>query len=245
MLSSYKLTYKKFGDQALLIEWPQKIENEILNDVLNFKKIIEKKIDNANVIVTNAYNSLLINDLFCQLNLSVIKNKLPEWYILKEEHRRVKHYIWKIPVCYDSTFGIDLEEISKAKNLSIKKIIENHSNKSYTVYFIGFLPGFLYLGGLESILHIPRKSSPRLKISNGAVAIGGEQTGIYPMESPGGWNIIGNSPVNFFDIRKDKPCFAKSGDAIQFYPVTLEKYKDIKILVDAGVYELENELIND
>ena len=101
------------------------------------------------------------------------------------------------------------------------------------------------MGGLDNALHIPRKSTPRLHIKKGSVAIGGNQTGVYPNASPGGWNIIGNSPVNFFDISKEKPCFAKAGDQIQFYSVSLKEYQNIKTLVDANVYQLESEVIDD
>ena len=113
------------------------------------------------------------------------------------------------------------------------------------IYFIGFLPGFLYLGGLDERLFTPRKSTPRLRIEKGAVAIGGKQTGIYPQESPGGWNIIGNSPIQFFDNSKNTPCFAKAGDKLQFYSITLKEHHDIKVLVDAGVFQLESEEIDD
>lgn len=92
---------------------------------------------------------------------------------------------------------------------------------------------------------MPRKSTPRLQVAKGAVAIGGNQTGIYPNESPGGWNIIGNSPLNFFDVSKEKPCFAKAGDRVQFYSVSLKTYNNIKTLVEAGVYQLESEEVND
>ena len=148
-------------------------------------------------------------------------------------------------MCYDDVFGIDLDELSEEFNLSKSEIIELHSRSNYTVFFVGFLPGFLYLGGLDERLHFPRKKTPRLKVLKGAVAVGGKQTGIYPNESPGGWNIIGNSPINFFDVNKEVPCFAQSGDKISFYRVSKEEYDDIKALVEAGVYQLESEVIDD
>ena len=149
--------------------------------------------------------------------------------------------LWKIPVCYDAVFGIDLKTISEEKNLPIEAIVKHHSQTIYTVYFIGFLPGFLYLGGLNETLYMPRKSTPRLKIEKGAVAIGGSQTGVYPSDSPGGWNIIGNSPIEFFNPKLKTPCFAKAGDHIIFQPISLSAYKNIKILVEAGVYQLDSE----
>src|SRR5690606_12317203 len=114
--------------------------------------------------------------------------------------------IFHIPICYDPKFAIDLDLISQSKNIGVDKIITLHSAPIYTVYFIGFLPGFLYLGGLDEGLHISRKSSPRNRIEKGAVGIGENQTGIYPKSSPGGWQIIGNSPIEIFDKNSSPPC---------------------------------------
>ena len=107
------------------------------------------------------------------------------------------------------------------------------------------MPGFLYLGGLDERLHFPRKSTPRLQIEKGAVAIGGSHTGIYPSSSPGGWNIIGNTPISLFNASQDEPCFVQSGDKIQFIPIGLKEYQDISTLVEARVYQLESEVMND
>ena len=146
---------------------------------------------------------------------------------------------WSVPVCYDPIFGIDLELVSDRKNKSVKEIIRLHTEVVYKVFFIGFLPGFLYLGGLNSKIAIPRKETPRLRVPKGAVAIGGSQTGVYPTESSGGWNIIGNSPVSFFDIDKITPCFAKTGDKISFESISFEAYTSIKEQLENNTYQLK------
>ncbi|MGA1227196.1 MAG: 5-oxoprolinase subunit PxpB [Tamlana sp.] len=242
---AFKLTYKPFGERAILVEWPQKLDRDILNDLVCFKeKIVEKNIKSI-IELKSAYNSLLV---FYDDKIENYPNEvlnLKSIYLEKNVSIERTTKLWKIPVCYDDEFGIDLEFISKEKRLSKSEIIKRHCQVSYSVYFIGFLPGFLYLGGLDKSLEIPRKSTPRLHIEKGAVAIGGSQTGVYPNASPGGWNIIGNSPINFFDVSKDTPCFAKAGDRLKFYPVTLKEYHDIKTLVDANVYQLESEVVND
>lgn len=241
---AFNLTYKPFGEQAILIEWPPKIDKSILKDILRFKQSIEKKNIKSIVELKSAYNSLLIiYDSVCRNFENEVESLKKLYKSLNPKHDIVSKQ-WKIPVCYDTSFGVDLEHISEAKNLSVNEIVNLHSQAVYTVYFIGFLPGFLYLGGLDAKLHFPRKSTPRLQIKKGAVAIGGHQTGIYPSESPGGWNIIGNTPVAFFNPKKNPPCFAKAGDSIVFTPISLKTYEDIKILVDAGVYELESEVVN-
>jgi inhibitor of KinA len=103
----------------------------------------------------------------------------------------------------------------------------------------------MYLGDLDNALHTPRKEEPRLRVPKGSVAIGGEQTGIYPQQSPGGWNILGNTPINLFDKSKDTPCFAKPGDKVKFFQVSEDQYKLIEKEVEFGLYELNKEVLND
>ncbi|WP_027137373.1 5-oxoprolinase subunit PxpB [Gaetbulibacter saemankumensis] len=239
---SFNLKYKPYGEYAILIEWPSKIQEDILYDILKFKhKIIAENIDGI-LELKSAYNSLLV---VCDKEISDLKSigdRLKTIYTKEEvKDAGVDSVTWIIPVCYDFSFGLDLKQLSEEKNITVEEIIKKHSETIYTVYFVGFLPGFLYLGGLDDILHTPRKAMPRMQIEKGAVAIGGKQTGIYPVQSPGGWNIIGNTPVSFFDPQKETPCFAKAGDKIVFKPITLKAYGDIKILADAGVYQIEIE----
>lgn len=241
---TYKLTYKPYGERSILIEWPAVIDKNILSDIIRFKE----KIKNTNIKhlieLKSAYNSLLVVYDNCFVVFENQIRTLKELYRKVDKDFKLTQKQWNIPVCYDTTFGIDLDTISFEKKLSKESIIALHSKTVYTVYFIGFLPGFMYLGGLNKTLHMPRKSTPRLKIEKGAVAIGGAQTGIYPSDSPGGWNIIGNSPIAFFNYKADTPCFANAGDTIVFKPISLKEYKDIKTLVDAGVYQLESEVID-
>lgn len=230
---------------AVLIEWPKQIDTAILDDLLHFKDLILKKNRNTILEVRSAYNSLLVVYVLEVVDFKTAFVELQNIYQSNTDVLKTESRLWKIPVCYDAHFGIDLEYISKVKNCSEESIITRHASAIYTVYFIGFLPGFLYLGGLDSVLFTPRKSTPRLKIEKGAVAIGGNQTGIYPQESPGGWNVIGNSPITFFDATKEQPCFAKAGDKIQFYSISLQEYNQIKTLVEAKVYQLESEVLYD
>ena len=242
-MNTFSLTYKQYGERSILIEWPSKIDKKIIEDVHFFKDKLEKLVFEEIIEIKSAYNSMLI------IYKVVIENVYDEILMLKDIYSSNKSMcsrsskLWKIPVCYDDKFALDLDQISLEKRLSKQSIVALHSQAIYTVYFIGFLPGFLYLGGLDKALNVPRKSTPRLQISKGAVAIGSNQTGIYPCESPGGWNIIGNSPIEFFEINKKTPCFANPGDKIQFYPITLKRHSDILTLVQTGVYQLESEVI--
>lgn len=240
---SFELKYKPFGESAILIEWPSRIDKGILKNITLFKDKIQQKSTEYILEIKLSYSSLLVIYKFEIIDFKKKVKSLKNIYNSGFSEDEIISKTWYIPVCYDDSFGLDLEHMSKTKDISKSKIIEYHSKGLYTVYFIGFLPGFLYLGGLNEALHYPRKSSPRLEIEKGAVAIGESQTGIYPDVSPGGWNIIGNSPINFFDVSKTEPCFAKPGDFIKFFSVSIKKYNDIKTLVNAGVYELKSEVV--
>lgn len=131
-----------------------------------------------------------------------------------------------IPVCYDSEFALDLTSVADAHDLKTDDVIRLHSNATYVVQMIGFSPGFPYLAGLPLKLHTPRRASPRMQVPAGSVAIGGAQTGIYSCQSPGGWNIIGRTPVQLFDPHHDPPCLLRTGDVIRFVPMDREQFDD-------------------
>ncbi|MCD2259114.1 5-oxoprolinase subunit PxpB [Psychroserpens luteolus] len=241
----FELKYKPFSEHSILIEWPAEIALNILEDVLIFKAHIENSNIKSILQINNAYNSILV---IYKYTIDKIYDEIPTlkglYFSRTSKAKRITRR-WKVPVCYDEEFGLDLDEISKEKKHSISDIISLHSKADYTVFFIGFLPGFLYLGGLDERLYVPRKKSPRLEVRKGAVAIGGQQTGIYPNASPGGWHIIGNSPLEFFDLNKDRPCFANSGDKIQFFPIDRSEYQTILTQIETGAYQLESEVVDD
>ena len=135
-----------------------------------------------------------------------------------------KSKTWKIPSCYDKDFAIDFKEISSISKLDLEQLKKKHFNKTYEVDLIGFLPGFLYLGDLDKSLRFPRKKNPRTSIPEGSVGIAGNQTGIYNIESPGGWNIIGRTPLKLFDKSKNPPINIIQGDKIIFQEITKEDF---------------------
>jgi inhibitor of KinA len=240
-----QVTYKPFGNKAILIEWAAIIDQEILNDIIQFKEHInfQKKDVCSDFII--AYNSLTIiyhNEIF---DFKKEVEELQSIYNSDFNYTQKDVDLWEIPVCYDLGFGIDLQEISAKSNLSIDEIIKLHSEKIYTIFFIGFLPGFLYLGGLNDKIFFDRKQNPRLQVAKGSVAIGGKQTGIYPSNSAGGWNIIGKTPINFFDVKKANPCFSKAGDKIKFIPVSLEEYHQIETKILRNTFQIFKTVHND
>ena len=234
----FQLTYKFFGRSAILVEWPANISQDIIQDIISFERHI-KEIDSILDTII-AYNSLLIryqNPIVDQeLTIRQLKNKYTALsYLIKQDQ-----FLWEIPVCYDASFGLDLEEIANKKKCNVADIVRLHTKTDYLVYFIGFQPGFLYLGGLHQNLHVPRKSNPRVRVDKGSVGIGSAQTGIYPQNSSGGWNIIGKSPLNFFNMKASNPCFAKPGDRIQFVSVDLHTFYQIEKEVANQKFRIKN-----
>ena len=125
----------------------------------------------------------------------------------------------EIPVCFDDEFALDLKKLLDEKNLSKKEFIEIFTSKIYRVFMLGFLPGFAYLGEVDERIAVGRKSKPRLKVPPGSVGIAGRQTGVYPLESPGGWQIIGRTDIEFFTPKAEKPTLLATGDSVKFYAV--------------------------
>jgi len=224
-LSKFKLTYKAFGLNAVLIEWqPQQISDDVLKDVQWFQHQIESELSEYIIEYISAYASLTV--VYKQISFQNLVDVLKASYQKQKKKTNTKtNIIWQLPVCYHSSLGFDLNNYSQKVQLSIEEIIDLHTSTIYTVYFLGFLPGFLYLGKLDKRLHCSRKSSPLLSIPKGSVGIGGKQTGIYPQASPGGWHIIGNCPLSLFNVKDDPPSPFKPGDQIQFYAISLDDFQ--------------------
>lgn len=140
-------------------------------------------------------------------------------------HQRTPTNIIRIPVCYEASCAPDLTALASLKNISTEELIQLHTAVTYRVFMNGFLPGFAYMGKVNEKIKAPRLASPRQKVPVGSVGIAGDQTGIYPMESPGGWQLIGRTPLVLFDPSSVKPCLLEPGDQVQFYPISLADFE--------------------
>ena len=173
------------------------------------------------IIPSRSAITIITHDFSCHELESIVCTALKKW-TYSNEHQPAHH---QIPVCYDLSLGIDLQRISSLNQRSIDDIIALHSGSTYTVSMLGFLPGFLYLDGLSEHLHCQRLEVPRTRIPAGAVGIGGDQTGIYPIASPGGWNIIGATPFELFRPEAEHPVRVQALDTVRFNPISLEEYE--------------------
>lgn len=238
-MSTFELKYRPFGTAAVLIDWPVEISPQILQDICAFQKVIEENPFLGWQECIPAYASLTIIYDPQQITYEAVLLHLQR-LATQKQNKTLAGKCWDIPVCYDTKFGLDLEALCQAKGLSQAALIALHGAQPYWVHFIGFLPGFLYLGGLPEALHHPRRSQPRPRIPAGSVGIGGAQTGVYPHESPGGWQIIGRSPIQWFTLEKDPPCFAQAGDQVQFYAIDRQAYEQIKLDCASGQFQLKS-----
>ncbi|MEF3079378.1 5-oxoprolinase subunit PxpB [Winogradskyella poriferorum] len=238
----FELKFSRYNECSILIEWPAVMDENMLKNILNYKKSIQNSCIKSIVDIINTYNSLLI---IYDLTIDDVYGEISRLKSLKIEvdtNEESSSKLWRIPVCYDDDFGIDLEAFSKEKQLSKNEVIELHSSAIYTIFFIGFLPGFLYLGGLDEKLYLDRKSTPNLDIKKGSVGIGGNQTGIYPKNSPGGWHIIGKTPIDFFNPKSSPPCFFNAGDKLQFFAISKAQFLDLEQNIINNQFQLTPEL---
>jgi inhibitor of KinA len=211
-------------DQAITIEFAQEISEATNMQVIALQHAIESSPFIGFIECVPAYGSLTVyfNE---HVSASGVRSLLSDLSAkvsnisLATEGKQIS-----IPVCYDPSLGTDLPWVSSHLNLSLEEIISLHTSVVYRVYMIGFIPGFPYMGTLPEQLEVPRKQTPSMKIPAGSVAIAGKQTGIYPAEVPGGWQVIGRTPLRMFDPTKSPYSFLNAGDIVQFKPITLETF---------------------
>ena len=227
---------KSMDESNLLIEWPGAISEDIMREIAAWQYAIEKNLSPIILECFAAYRSLLITYDHQQIDAEDLEIELLKLPVNKRKLRSKK---WVIPVLYDEEVAPDLNAYCQEKKLTVKELIKKHTGNMYDIHFFGFLPGFMYLGGLDEHLAHPRKATPDKSIPAGSVAIGGQQTGIYPASSPGGWHVIGNSPITLFDAKQDPPCPFKPGDKIKFKSVTKKQYEKIKSEVEQGTYKYQ------
>jgi inhibitor of KinA len=235
------------GDSALVVRVREQFEHapdETLDEVLRVFQLLQRADIPGVIELAPAYTSVAVffdpvavlktdgaaNGVFEQLAKRIRSAIIPA----SRRHRRRtaarRPRSTEIPVCYDAEFGIDLDRVAEQTNLSEREIMDLHSTCEYRVACIGFVPGFTFLAGLPKKLATPRRDVPRKEIAPGSVGIGAAQTGIYPLRSPGGWNLIGRTPLKLFDPIKDPPTLLCPGDRVRFRAITREEFESLNEL---------------
>ena len=214
------------GDAALYCDFGTEVNKDINSKVIKlFETIREKNIEGINNL-TPSYNKLIISFDLKITNFKKIK-EIVENIEIKETQKLNSKKI-EIPVCCDSSFSLDMERLEKKLNLDREQILEVFFNKEFFCYMTGFIAGMPFLGDLEEKMRVQRLETPRVKVPKGSIGLTEQFANIYTFESPGGWNIIGNTPLNVFDIAKEKePNLINPGDKVKFKRISMEEYKDL------------------
>lgn len=213
------------SDDSIAVIFDNRIDVSINRQVIGLRDTIADREYPGIIELVPSYHVLQIyfDTLSCDYN------GLMQWVeesvkVLEKKNKCDEYPVKVVPVCYDKRVGLDIEEVCDHNNIDIETLVRLHCEQEYLVYMIGFTPGFPYLGGMNPKIATPRKATPRLKILSGSVGIAGEQTGIYPVNSPGGWQIIGRTPLKLFDSSSEVPFALNAGEKIRFESISYEEY---------------------
>lgn len=240
-----ELKFIPAGDNGIIIEVGKEINKEtnkkiraliycLQNEKVNFAEIIEMIPTYTTIMLIYDPAIIMYKDLVAKL--SKIEEKIEETIL---PPAKVIH----VPVVYGGAYGPDLLNVAKHNQLKEKEIIQLHCSNQYLIYMLGFTPGFPYLGGMNEKIATPRLEKPRQTIPAGSVGIAGNQTGIYPIDSPGGWQLIGRTPLKLFDPERSPVVLFQAGDYIQFEPITEEEYTRIEGASRVGEYQVKESLM--
>lgn len=221
------MTLAPLGDSALVLSWGDDVDESALGRVRAVADALSRTSLPGVVEVVPAFASVTVfYDVAQAGSYETLEKRVTAVAARAEQSslRASAAELVEVPVCYGGEYGPDLEIVAKTGGLGLDKAIELHTAAEYRVHAIGFVPGFAYLGGLPRKLHTPRRATPRAKVASGSVGIGGAQTGIYPLATPGGWNLIGRTPLTLFDLTREHPALLRVGDRVKFRAISPEEF---------------------
>lgn len=234
------MNFVNINENCMSIVFEERIDPEINAQVIQLKSALQNSDITGVLELVISYNTLVIYFDDIVTDHETLSESLQSLTLSSTAQQQITTYI--IPVCYEAPFNLDLDEMASIHNKTTEEIIQIHTSKPYLIYMLGFMPGFPFLGGLDESIATPRKASPRKEIPAGSVGIANAQTGIYPLASPGGWNIIGKTPLKLFDPKRNPEVYYEAGDYIKFKRISKEEYDAIEQAVNNGTYEIETEV---
>jgi inhibitor of KinA len=235
-MNSANPTYRIFplGDAAVTIDFGNVIDDTINQKVLALFYQLSNDPLHGMIEAIPAYSSITVYYDVYNTSKKIPAGKTVYEFISEQLHLRLQQPVPEnetiselvtIPVCYEKEFAPDIEYLAREKNISVDEVIHIHTSKQYRVYMLGFLPGFSYMGEVDEKIVLPRKPQP-VTVAAGSVGIAGKQTGIYPLVSPGGWQIIGRTPLKLYSAEKEKPALLKAGDTVQFISISKNEFEN-------------------
>lgn len=225
----------KAADSALVVEFGSTIDRKISDRVLALAEALEHaKLPGVTEVVAT-FRSLNVNYDSLATTGAELEQTITA-FVNEPTHASRLRRLWDIPVCYDPRFAPDIDDVASSIGLTATEVAALHAGTQYHVYMIGFVPGYPYMGDLPAKLQLPRRSDPRTRVPPGSLAIATSMTAIYPYESPGGWHLIGTSPVRFFDAASEKGALLGPGDAVKFRPVTPDEFARIRLAMERNDY---------
>jgi KipI family sensor histidine kinase inhibitor len=225
------MTLSPLGDSALVLTFGDEVDDEMSMRVAGAAEVIRRAAIAGVVDVVPAFATVTVYyDITHVGAFSAFEARIAAvaTQSIDVKARSLPDRLVEIPVCYGGEHGPDFEAVARRAAVSLDQLIEIHSGGEYRVHAIGFVPGFGYLGGLPAKLHTPRRPTPRAQVAAGSVGIGGEQTGVYPMVTPGGWNLIGRTPLKMFDPLRTEPALLRVGDRVRFHAISSQEFIEWK-----------------
>ena len=225
------------GDTAMVVEFGETIDRTINARVMALADRIDETGLAGVVELVPTFRSLMVHyDPLVTSHATLAEQVRQLTDSLDVNHRHGR--LWEIPVCYEGAHAPDLDDVARATKLSTRDVVAMHTGEIYQVYCVGFLPGFPYMGDLPAVLELPRRTSPRLRLPQGSVCMAMRMTGIYPIESPGGWHLLGRTPVRLFDRRRADAVLMAPGDRVKFVPIPLAEFDRLDAAAAAGTLAL-------
>lgn len=224
------------GDTSVAVVFGNEISTDINTKIRAFDEALaEEQIDGVYETVPT-YCSLTIHYAPEKIRYEELQERLEALLAVSHKAQKLNTIVMEIPVVYGGEYGPDLETVAAHNGMSTEDVIRIHSGAEYLIYMLGFTPGFSYMGGMDESIATPRLKTPRVLIPAGSVGIAGKQTGIYPIDSPGGWQLIGRTPVKLYDAHRDTPILLDAGLHVKFIPIDEAEYKRIETRIEQGRY---------
>lgn len=225
------------GDTALVVEFGETVDRALNAQVMALADRIEAAHLPGVVELVPTFRSLMIHYDPLLTSQAKLADALQLLLVDLDAVERAGR-LWHIPVCYEGDLGPDLDDVAKATKLTAAEVVATHAGTIYQVYCVGFLPGFPYMGDLPPALELPRRTSPRLRLPQGSVCMAMRMTGVYPIESPGGWHLLGRTPVRLFDRRREDAVLMAPGDRVKFDPIGRAEYDRLEALASSGKLQI-------